>query len=727
MGRHIAILCMALNIGGAETHIFELAKGLKEQGHTVTVFSGDGVYANALKEVGVRHIEAPLNKKTPAALWRSYRILKKAFRAERPSVVHSHTRISNFVAGLICRRMGIPMVTTVHFNFRTDPLFRLFSNWGCRSLAVSDDLREYLIRNYRYDPDRVEVTVNGIDTARFCKRRDDALRAELSLAPDEKMILTVTRLDPVGSRHLSILFRLAPDIYAQAPKTRIVVVGDGRLYQEFAEQAEQINRQCGVPLIRMQGAQTHIERYTAAADLFVGVSRSALEAMASELPTVLLGNAGYLGLYTDQIRKECIRTNLTCRGLPYPSDSEMVQEIVRCITADNLSESARAGRALVLEHYSLKTMVTAAERLYTQAIDLYRPLDYMISGYYGSDNFGDNLTLSCLMRHLTGRRGSVLTHNVQNTSVPDGVQKIHRFSLWQIRKAMKKTKVFLLGSGSILQDATSNRSLFYYYFIMKMAVRYHCKTLLYANGIGPITRPGNRRRTAAILNKMDLITVRDTDSIALLEQLGITRPAILTADDSFSYYFADCSPLPPPREAEGRTVVGINFKMDPNDTALGPIADALRTLAEAHGLFYCLIPFHHAQDEPVLRALHRLLPEISYLAKSTDDPQLLIRHVAAGSFQIFERLHGQIMATMLNTPYLPISYDPKIVALNAQMGISDYMLNHDDRSFAQLVPAFERILADQEIIRQRLADYTRDARERAQLNQKYLNQMITEY
>ena len=152
MGKQIAILCMSLNIGGAETHIYELARGLTAKGHKVTLFSNGGVYAEALEQEAIRHIRTPLHKKSLAAMWTSYRTLLREFKRNRPSVVHSHTRISNFIGGLVCKKLGIPMVTTVHGRFKVNRLFRLFSNWGCRALAVSEDLKQYLIENYRFNP-----------------------------------------------------------------------------------------------------------------------------------------------------------------------------------------------------------------------------------------------------------------------------------------------------------------------------------------------------------------------------------------------------------------------------------------------------------------------------------------------------------------------------------------------------------------------------------------------
>lgn len=729
MGKRIAILCMSLNIGGAETHIFELARGLTAKGHTVTVFSNGGVYADALEKAGICHVRTPLHTKNLRSMMASYKILIKEFKKNRPSVVHSHTRISNFIAGVVCARLGIPMVTTVHFNFNVNFFSRHFSNWGCRALAVSEDLKKYLVENYNYDADHVDLTVNGIDMERFSKRELPEFRASLGIEPDQKMLLLVSRLDQEASIHVANFLRIAPEIYKHEPNSRVVIVGDGKCFPEFAKKADEINRNCGTDFILLQGARTNIDQYTAVADLFIGISRSALEAMSSSVPTILMGNLGYLGLYSDAIREECIETNLTCRGYPYPADDEIAKLILECLNGKDLSQNVIEALHLVGDCYSVSTMAATAEKLYDDAIGDHRPFDYMISGYYGSDNFGDNLTLRCLMDHLKDHRGSVLSHNIDNTCVPASVQKIHRFNIPAIYKQMKKTKVFLLGSGSLLQDSTSNRSLFYYHFITKMALHCRCKTLLYANGIGPITRRGNRKRTAAVLNKIDFITVRDSESLQLLADLKVTRPAVLTADDSFSLNYSKLLPLAPVDEAAGKAIVGVNFKLsdDAPKALLREIADALIELASKYDFYYYLIPFHLSQDQPQLNQLHQMLPGISHMVKPTADPIELMQYIAIGKYHIFERLHGQIISTMMGIPFLPINYDPKNHSLMVQIGLDEYLLDHDKISKEYITVRFEKLLQNENAVRKCLGEYTGDAQTKALMNQQYLHEMIENY
>ena len=75
MPKNIVMMTMCMDIGGAETHIFELSRELTERGHNVTVFSARGRYVDELEKLGIRHIYAPFRSKNPVALFKAYKNL----------------------------------------------------------------------------------------------------------------------------------------------------------------------------------------------------------------------------------------------------------------------------------------------------------------------------------------------------------------------------------------------------------------------------------------------------------------------------------------------------------------------------------------------------------------------------------------------------------------------------------------------------------------------------
>ena len=70
----ILMTLMSLDIGGAETHVTELAKQLVREGHEIVVVAKTGVYAHELEEMGVKVYNAPLNRRNLRCMKESYKI-----------------------------------------------------------------------------------------------------------------------------------------------------------------------------------------------------------------------------------------------------------------------------------------------------------------------------------------------------------------------------------------------------------------------------------------------------------------------------------------------------------------------------------------------------------------------------------------------------------------------------------------------------------------------------
>ena len=151
----ILMATMGLDIGGAETHIVELAKELRHEGHDIAIVSHGGVYVPEIAAAGIRHYEAPMHRRSFGDMLRSRAILRDVIRRENPDVVHAHARIPAFLCGSLQHRMKFPFVTTAHWVFDARGALRYLTNWGQRTIAVSDDIKDYLIREYGLNPEQL--------------------------------------------------------------------------------------------------------------------------------------------------------------------------------------------------------------------------------------------------------------------------------------------------------------------------------------------------------------------------------------------------------------------------------------------------------------------------------------------------------------------------------------------------------------------------------------------
>jgi len=116
--------------------------------------------------------------------------------------------------------------------------------------------------------------------------------------------------------------------------------------------------------------------------------------------------------------------------------------------------------------------------------------DVVLSGYYGFNNSGDDALLLSIIKDFKkikeDTRFLVLTKRPKKGRTVCMTDTVHRFKPLKIRKMLKKSKMLVSGGGSLIQDATSSKSLYYYLYIMSLAKKLGCKVFAYANGIGPV-------------------------------------------------------------------------------------------------------------------------------------------------------------------------------------------------------------------------------------------------
>ncbi|MBQ1703468.1 MAG: glycosyltransferase, partial [Oscillospiraceae bacterium] len=491
----ILLATMGLDIGGAETHITELAKELIRRGHEVIVASNGGVYEAEITGAGARHFSVPLNRRRPIPMLKSLFRLNRIIKTEKPDVVHAHARIPGFLIGIIRKFRKFPFVTTAHWVFESGGALGFLTNWGEKTVAVSEDIREYLKKNYGVRDEDIFVTINGIDTDKFSPETDgSAVRREFNIPDSSPVISHVSRLDESRALAARVLISSAERIAAMLPGAVLLIAGDGDCFDELSEKSKAVNARLGREAVVMAGARTDVASFVAAGDYFVGVSRAALEAMSAAKPVIVAGNEGYLGIFTPERLAEAVETNFCCRGCPETTGERLVSDLEKLINMPRpeLERLGDYGREVIKERYSVGRMTDDNLRAYRAAR---MPKSIVMSGYFGFDNAGDEAILSSVYsmakKTLPGARITVLSHSPEKTRATYGCEAVNRFSPIKIHSVLKKSDVLIFGGGSLLQDRTSSRSLFYYSYILNRAYKLGTRVVMLANGIGPVTREAN--------------------------------------------------------------------------------------------------------------------------------------------------------------------------------------------------------------------------------------------
>jgi glycosyltransferase involved in cell wall biosynthesis len=99
----------------------------------------------------------------------------------------------------------------------------------CRRVhAVGEELKQWIVRNYGYAPEKVVVAYNGFDASRFCpvsRETRKALRSSFGVPEDGVVIVSTARLSP--EKRLDRLIRAFSSLIPRHPNLWLFVAGDG--------------------------------------------------------------------------------------------------------------------------------------------------------------------------------------------------------------------------------------------------------------------------------------------------------------------------------------------------------------------------------------------------------------------------------------------------------------------------------------------------------------------
>ena len=730
----ILMATMGLDIGGAETHIVELAKYLKAEGHDIAIASNGGVYVPEIKAAGIRHYSVPMHKRELKYMLRSRKLLREIIQKEQPDVVHAHARIPAFLCGTLHATMHFPFVTTAHWVFETRGMLRYLTNWGQRTVAVSDDIKAYLMREYGVPQEHITVTVNGIDTNKFSPAISrEKVMAELDLDTSKPVISYVSRMDEDRALVARQLVQIAKDLDGEVPGIQIIITGGGNVFDEVKAQADQVNADLGRTCIVMTGPRTDINQIVAAGDLFVGVSRSALEAMSAAKPVIVAGNEGYQGLFGPDKLEEAQAGNFCCRGLPMSTPERLREDVLAALalSPEKKAELGEYGRQVIFDYYSVRRMAGDCLSMYNQVRR--RRYNVVMSGYYGFSNAGDDAILQSIQEGIVAASDdisiTVLSNDPELTWNLCGLEAVPRFRVLKVLRALKNCDALLSGGGSLLQDRTSTRSLMYYLSIIRGAELFHKPVMLYANGIGPVNRPANRRRVKRAVERAALVTLRDRSSAKELQEMGVTRSDLyVTADPVFN--------LPPAPEKRGKELLtaahlpqgaafaAISVRDWPGTgdfpKQLAGLCDHLRRTYGMEILFLMMQPGH---DRGATEQVRRAMEEPSYLLDETCTPQELMAVLGQAKLCVAMRLHTLIFAARMAVPCIGLVYDPKVESYLQELDMpSAGHVEHFEQRTA--IACADQLMADYEANLLRLREKSKTLAQAAMRNEELLLQLL---
>lgn len=279
--------------------------------------------------------------------------------------------------------------------------------------------------------------------------------------------------------------------------------------------------------------------------------------------------------------------------------------------------------------------------------------------------------LACLLQMLPSRvTPVVLSGNPQETRDRYGVAACNRMSAFPLLPVLRQSQVFIWGGGSLIQDATSTLSPFYYIGLMGLAQGMGLKTIAWGQGIGPLQNKLTRQVAQRMFSRCTGVSVRDRGSASVLAQWQV--PCTMAPDPVWALdpkSVLGLGHLPAPR-------VAVTLRSHPQLTParLQCLTRALIDFQKATDTCILLVPFQPAQDKAIAESIQSQLPGPSHLF-TLEDPRELKGLFRGVEMAIGMRFHSLIMAAAEGCRCFAISYDPKVSQLMADLEIPGWELS----------------------------------------------------
>lgn len=161
----------ALGAGGAEQGCIDVAAELVKSGAKSIVVCRGGNRVSEILRGGSMHIDLPVDSKNPFVMWRNIGRLRKLIREHDVDIVHARSRAPAWSALKACLHTRARFMTTCHAPFNVSGNVKRFYNSsiarGERVIAISNYVREYLLKNYDIDQRNIRVIHRGVAIERF--------------------------------------------------------------------------------------------------------------------------------------------------------------------------------------------------------------------------------------------------------------------------------------------------------------------------------------------------------------------------------------------------------------------------------------------------------------------------------------------------------------------------------------------------------------------------------
>ena len=300
-----------------------------------------------------------------------------------------------------------------------------------------------------------------------------------------------------------------------------------------------------------------------------------------------------------------------------------------------------------------------------------------ISGSYGGLNQGDEAILQSIITQLRATvpvKITVFSRNAKDTASRHKVERAvnsRELTREEATREIQDLDLFILGGGGILYDAEAR----IYLRELQIAQTLGKPSMTYAVGVGPLEDSAAQKLVCDVLSLTDIVTVRERSDRRTLEDIGLHRDVIVTADPAL---LSQPEPLPEgtlEREhmAGKPRLVGMSVR-EPGIAAPdidekfyhGLLANAADFIIDRYDADVVFFPMERRmldvqQSHAVISQMLR--PQRAHVLKGDYTSGELLSLVGHCDFAVGMRLHFLLFAALQGVPFVALPYSAKVSGL----------------------------------------------------------------
>ena len=360
---NILFIANHLNVGGITSYLFTLAGGLKQKGHQVYLVSGGGELEDKFTQAGITLFKLPLKTKSELSpkIFFSFWKLKKIAREFKIDIIHTHSRTTQVLGYFLGRCLVKPHIFTCHGFFRPKFFRRIFGCWGKKVIAISEQVKEHLMADFKLAENKISVIHNGIDAKNFgdFSARDN-MRAQLGVSADF-LVGIIARLSDVKGH--TYLIRAMPEVIKNFPNTKLLIIGEGKTKGALLKETRNLGLENSIIFIP---EAKNTKDVLAAMDIFVmpslqeGLGLALMEAMAQGVAVVGSAVGGIKTLIQDKENGLLVA----------PADAAALAQAIIALFKDSRLRRTLGSRAreFIIANFSKEEMADKTEMVYQQSL-----------------------------------------------------------------------------------------------------------------------------------------------------------------------------------------------------------------------------------------------------------------------------------------------------------------------------------------------------------------------